>query len=338
MSAAFIALASVLVALVAVPLLRPLLRGPEHKATLTAALAAIVLVGGAAGLYATFSNFSWNAPPPAQTPAVQAAALAKRLARQPDDVEGWMQLAEQYSELQQYPLAARAYARADSVAKGQSAPAILGLAESLLTIDIEGIRGQTGRLFDRALEIEPENLKALFYGAIAAFARGEMALGRDRFQQLLALDPPDHIRAIIEKQLEGLDAQQSLADAGAGSQGGQDAAGDATVQVRVSVAPALRYTLTPQAALFVLARDPDQPGPPFAAKRLPVGFPVDVTLSAADAMLQQRRIAAGQRLEIVARISLDGQPQGASGDPVGQVRYHVGQDGKLNLVIDRLTP
>ena len=336
MSPGFLVLAGVLAALAVVPLLRPLLRGVEGKATLTAAAVAVLLFSGAGGLYVLFSDFDWNSPPPEQTPAVQAAALAKRLAKDPEDLAGWLELGEQYTALDQYPLAARAYARADVVAKGRSAPAILGLAESLLTMDIEGIRGQSGRLFDRVLEIEPRNLKGLFYGAIAAFARGESDLGRERFQQLLALDPPENIRLIIEKQLQALDAQQSAG--GAGDRPDAAATGEATVQVRVSIAPSLRYQLTPRAALFVLARDPDQPGPPFAAKRLPVELPADVTLSAADAMLEQRRIAAGQRLQVVARISLDGQPQSATGDPFGQVSYHVGRDGKLNLVIDQLAP
>jgi hypothetical protein len=65
---------------------------------------------------------------------------------------------------------------------------------------------------------------------------------------------------------------------------------------------------------------------------------VDVTLTAADAMLPQRQITAGQTLDIVARISISGQPQSTSGDPYGQVGYHVGKDGKLNLVIDKLAP
>jgi hypothetical protein len=69
-----------------------------------------------------------------------------------------------------------------------------------------------------------------------------------------------------------------------------------------------------------------------------VQLPAEVTLSAADAMLEQRRISAGQTLDVVARISLSGQPQSSSGDPFGQVSYHVGQDGTLNLVIDRLAP
>jgi hypothetical protein len=90
--------------------------------------------------------------------------------------------------------------------------------------------------------------------------------------------------------------------------------------------------------LFVAARDPKAPGPPFAVKRLPATFPVDVELSAADAMLESRRISDGQRLEVVARVALGGTPTATTGDPFGQVSYHVGQDKKLNIVIDRIAP
>jgi hypothetical protein len=67
-------------------------------------------------------------------------------------------------------------------------------------------------------------------------------------------------------------------------------------------------------------------------------FPVDVELTGADAMLESRRISAGQQLEVVARVALGGTPTATSGDPFGQVSYHVGRDGKLNIVIDRLAP
>jgi cytochrome c-type biogenesis protein CcmH len=198
-------------------------------------------------------------------------------------------------------------------------------------VDFEDISGRSGRLFDRVIELEPRNLKGLFYGAIAAFSRGDTALGRERFERLLALDPPANIRAIIEKQLDAIEGEAANAS-------GPPPGEPAQVKVRVTVSPQLKYQLTGQSALFVLARDPDQPGPPFAAKRLPINLPAEVTLSAADAMLEQRRISDGQTLEVVARISLSGQPQSSSGDPYGQVRYHVGRDGTLDLVIDRLAP
>jgi hypothetical protein len=71
-------------------------------------------------------------------------------------------------------------------------------------------------------------------------------------------------------------------------------------------------------------------------KRLPARFPIDVELTADDAMLESRRIATGQTLEIVARIALGGTPTASRGDPFGQVGYHVGKDGRLDIVIDRI--
>jgi cytochrome c-type biogenesis protein CcmH len=330
----FVLLAGLLTAGSALVVLRPLMRrhADAQASRITAALALGALLIGGAGLYVLFSNYPWADPPVlSDTPATQAAALAKRLAKQPNDLAGWLELGEKYSSLEQFPLAARAYQRADAIANGRNTQALIGLAESLLAIDFEEIRARSGTLFERVLELEPHNLKALFYGAISAFSRGDTASGRGRFERLLALNPPANIRAIIEKQLQALDGQEAAPAVEA-------AAAPAQVQVHVSVSPKLRYQLTSQSALYVLARDPNQPGPPFAAKRLPLRLPMDVSLSAADAMLPERRITRGQTLDVVARISISGQPQSTSGDPFGQVSYHVGKDGRLDLVIDRLAP
>jgi cytochrome c-type biogenesis protein CcmH len=241
-----------------------------------------------------------------------------------------MMLGRTYTTLEQFPLAVRAYQRADRIANGQNAEAIVGVAESLLAQDFEQLSGGAGHLFERALLLEPNNPKALLYGAFAALSRGEQASARERFTRMLTLNPPPQIRAIIERQMGALDSA-------AADQKGV-AATDARIDVHVTIDGKLRYQTNPNAALFVLARDPANPGPPFAAKRLPLSFPLDVTLTPADAMLPARRITAGQKLEVVARISLSGTPQSASGDPFGQVSYHVGKDGRLNIVIDRLAP
>jgi cytochrome c-type biogenesis protein CcmH len=279
-----------------------------------------------------------EAPAVSATPAASAARLAKQLAREPDNIDGWLELGQRYFDLEQFPLAIRAYQRADRLANGQNAAAISGHAETLLVQDFENIRGPAGRMFERVLEMQPQDPKALLYSALAAMGRGETAAARDRFTRMLALNPREDIRGIIEKQLQMLDAADAQGAAQAADAQGAAQAADAQVQVQVSVSRSLRYQLTERSALFIAARDPRQPGPPFAARRLPVKFPVEVTLTAADAMLPERRIAAGQTLDIVARISIDGQPQSASGDPFGQVGYHVGKDGKLNIVIDQLAP
>ncbi len=331
---AFIFLAGTLATGAALLLLAPLMRRrTDAKPAMFAALAVVVgVLGGGFGLYRMLSTYDWGGTVPAvaDTPAAMTAKLARRLAREPDDLQGWLLLGRSYSELGQFPLAARAYQRADRIADGKNVEALIGVGETLVAQDAESLRGPAGHVFERALELDPTSGKAIFYSAFAALTRGDRALARERFQKMLALDPPEQVRKILESQIAGLEA--------AGGQGANAAAVDgARVSVRVTLAPALAASIPAGSTLFVAARDPKQPGPPFAVKRLPATFPVDVDLSAADAMLESRRIAAGQQLEVVARVSLGGQPTATRGDPFGQVGYHVGQDGRLDIVIDKLS-
>jgi cytochrome c-type biogenesis protein CcmH len=334
----FIVIAGSLAAGVALLLLRPLVRRRTdgQPVSVAAALTVVItLLGGGALLYSAFSNFTWQAETrSADSPAAMTARLAKRLAKESGSVDDWLKLGRSYAVLEQFPLAIRAFQRADQQAGGNSAEAVLGIAEILVAQNVEELRGRGGRLAERALELDPSSRKALFYSAFAALGRGEPVVARERISRLLANEQSPEIRALLERGLQSADQLEVSAQ----QQGGTPAADAARISVHVTVAPALAARLPPGATLFVLARDPKAPGPPFAVKRLAASFPVDVELSAADAMMESRRITAGQQLEVVARVALGGTPTATSGDPFGQVGYHVGKDGRLNVVIDRLTP
>ncbi|MEO8061970.1 MAG: hypothetical protein ABI821_04390 [Pseudomonadota bacterium] len=333
---AFILIAGTLAAGAALLVLLPLVRRREDAkpvAGASAALVAAALLLGTAALYAVFSNYTWvTAHSVADTPAAMTAKLARELAVKPDNLSGWLMLGRSYGGLEQYPLAVRAYQRADRIAGGNSAEAVLGIAENLVAQDPEAIRGAAGHLFERALTLEPGNAKALFYSAFAAMSRGETAVARERFTRMLALNPPDNIRAIIEQRIAALDQGGASEPAPATPDDG------ARIEVHVTLAAKLASSVPPGSVLFVAARDPKAPGPPFAALRMPAKFPLDVELTAANAMLPSRHISKGQLLDVVARVALGGTPTASSGDPYGQVSYHVGKDGRLNIVIDRLSP
>ena len=340
MSAVFILIAGSLAAGAVVLLLMPLVRrradAQPISAWAAAAVTGLVLLGGA-GLYAGFSNYQWNeSTTVSDSPAAKTAREAKRLAKQSGTVEEWLELGRSYAELGQSPLALRAFVRADELAGGKNAEAIMNMAELLVQQDMEELRGRAGRLFERALELDPNSRRALFYSSFAALGRGEPALARERLNRMLANERDPQVRALLEKGLESA-AQQETRLASESTAPAATAEG-ARIAVHVTLAPALAAKIPGDAALFVAARDPKAPGPPFAVKRLPARFPVDVELTPADAMLESRRIAAGQQLEVVARVALGGTPTASSGDPFGQVSYHVGKDGRLNIVIDRLAP
>ncbi len=204
------ALAAICVAVIAVPLLRPV-PSKAAAAPWAAAAAGAVLVVGSAGLYATWSNWSWHESPGVASPEGMVEKLVHQLNDHPDNVTGWLMLGRSYVVLQEYPLAVRAYQRADRVSGGQSAEALVGEAEALTLMDDSELSGQAGQLIERALAIDPTSPQALFFGAAAAMRRGELPLARARFVKLLALDPPARIKAILQEEISGIDRQLAAA-------------------------------------------------------------------------------------------------------------------------------
>src|SRR6185312_13173201 len=206
------ALALLCVAVIAVPLLK---RAPAQPAAApwTALAAGGVLVVGSVGLYSTWSNWSWRSSPGVESPEGMVERLVHRLNDHPDDLAGWLMLGRSYVALQEYPLAVRAYERADRVAGGHSADALVGEAEALTLTDDSQLTGQAGELIERALAIDPTSPQALFFGAAAALRRGELPLARARFTKLLTLNPPARVKAILEQEISGIDRQQHAAGA-----------------------------------------------------------------------------------------------------------------------------
>jgi cytochrome c-type biogenesis protein CcmH len=337
--AAALTMASVV--LMAMPLLRRSAGGPTG-APWTALAAAGLLVVGSAALYVTWSNWSWRATKVADSPESMVSELARRLERDPNDVNGWLMLGRSYTVLQEYPLAVRAFGRAVQLSGGKNAEALTGEAEALALVDESELDGRAGRLIEQALALEPDSGKALFLGAAVAARRGDLPLARQRFAKLLTLNPPEAIRPMIEQQIAAIDDKLSGAPAKAAAvqqvpPSAGSRAGAPLVHVSVTLAPSLA-SAAGGAPLFVFVRDPAQGGPPLAVKRLESHFPQDVALSPADSMVPGRVFSAGQSVQVVARIARSGGPVAASGDPFGEVAYQVGHDGLVSLVIDRLTP
>jgi cytochrome c-type biogenesis protein CcmH len=359
----FLLLAGVLliagVAVIAVPLLR---RVPTQLAPApwTALAAAGVLVIGSAVLYATLTNWSWHSAPSDDSPQTMVARLARKLESDPQDLNGWLMLGRSYVVLEQFPLALRSFERADRLAGGKNADALVGEAAALTMSDEAELDGRAGRIIEQALVLDPNSGKALFFGAAAAVRRGDLALGKERFQKLLSMNPPEAIRPILQQQIDGLERRMATAgDAGVAAPVGGGAstgrassasaaaasgtnaaaaANSAAVRVHIELSPELSKTAPDAAPLFVFVRDPAQPGPPLAAKRLASRFPQTVELTPADSMVPGRVFAAGQSVQVVARIARSGNPLAGSGDPFGEVAYQVGHDGLVNIVIDHVTP
>lgn len=321
------ALLTVLVAAaIAIPLLRPRQDAPPAVVPALASVLAIALA--AALLYPKWSGWDWTHPAPAaDDPAANIGKLARRMERNPEDREGWMTLANAYAQVQQYPLAVRAFQRADRLADGKDPEALMGLAESLVLGGQSSLDGRAGHMFEQALELDPGSRRALFYAAIAALERGERAVARERFLGLLETDPPDDVRRLIEEQVRLLEGPDPHA-----------AAAQVSIPLHVTLAAGVADKVVPGAPLFILARVPGRAGPPIAARRLAAQFPLDVALGAGDVMLATQALEPGQELEIEARVSNGGNADASTGDPFGTARVKVGEGATTTIEIAQVKP
>ena len=304
----------------------------------------VLIAGLAIAMYVHLSNWSWQAVEQASEQSAEVDSILKqleaKLAGTPDDVQGWLLLGRSNLALQRFDAAVKAYQRAYDLTKGDNVEAVIGLGEALALQDQNSLMGRAGELFDAALAKEPSNPKALWYGSVAALQKGDLRMARDRLQGLLAQNPPEQLQAMLQRQVQDLNEQ--LGEAGEGSQ--SDARATApehrAIRVNVSISPAIQQQLKGATPLFVLARDPNQPGPPLAAQRHDTSeLPLSIELTAADAMLPTRSIANATHVRVVARISLSGAPQERAGDFFGEADYDFSKDtGPLQIVIDRTVP
>jgi cytochrome c-type biogenesis protein CcmH len=344
----FLVIAALMAAIAATAVAVPLLR--DRNSRILGAVAALLVIGAAGGLYPLWSNWNWHAPAAAAAaprPDILAmvAKLEQHMREYPDDMQGWLMLGRSYIALERPEDAVTAYDHAHRL--GKNADAALGLGEALSMRAGGDITPDAAQLFEEALNLSPTNAKALLYGGFAAAIRGDKALARDRWQALKELHPPPQIVQMLDARIAELGPVSGAANAQAAAVGtsaspagtntSAEGSAPAEVAVNIQLAPALKSRLKTEAPLFVFAREPGGRGPPLAAKRLTSSaIGTQVHLSAADSMIPGRVLLAGKRVSITARISFSGQPIPAAGDLYGEVLTDVGHKGALDLLIDRV--
>jgi len=335
---AAIVLTGLAVAAVVWPLLRKAGDGPA--APVAALVLGLALPASVLVIYLSASNHDWSTSGPAPAPANAGGGsnsgpgdmaemvtnLENRLRAEPENVTGWLLLGRSYAHLQQVADARRAYRQA--LALDPSTEAKLGVAEADILLDRDNLMRDAGRLVEEVLAVEPQNPKALFYGGMVAMARNDVEAFRDRWQRLLTMSPPDEIRVVIEEQLakEGIAPEQiSPTEQGIG--------------VNVSVSDGLAERIEPGAILYLVARDPDRPGPPMAVVRQDAsGLPATLNTSDDNAMIPGRPLLSLPRVQFVARITNSGEPVAQPGDLFGEVAW-IASEGigeGISIIIDRV--
>jgi cytochrome c-type biogenesis protein CcmH len=239
------------------------------------------------------------------------AGLAERLQTEPDDLEGWAMLGRSYMQLKRYQESADAWREAWRLSDGERIDIAVDFAEALIMSDPKTLTDGAGELLDIALEEQPANSKALWYGGLSAAARSQPELAERRWTQLLeAPSLPANIRQLVQQQLAamGADVPTALPEPGGPK-----------LNITIELSPELASQVQPGQSLFVFARDAEGARPPVAVKRLVVGeFPMRTTLRDTDVMVPGMKLTGMQNLRVAARISTSGNAMEAPGDLFGE--------------------
>ncbi|GAB2517535.1 tetratricopeptide repeat protein [Lysobacter humi (ex Lee et al. 2017)] len=302
----FVALALTLALAVLVLGLAPLLRRGR-------ALGPVLVISAllaTAGLYLTIGTPAALDPSVREAPKTLAGAVSRleaELARDPRQPEGWQLLADGYRAQGRSADAARAYDQA--LRHGRRTPDLLAqAAEARALASAERRFDATATaLLDEALRIDPMHERSRWFLGVAYRQAGRPADAARTWEPLLARVQPS-TAAALRPQVDAARREAGLPplavpDAPAG------------LEVRVAIAPSVRARLSPDAVVFVVAREPGQ-RMPVAVERLAVSaLPATVVLGDDDSPMPTRRLSQIRKVEVVARVSRDGTANARDGDP-----------------------
>lgn len=271
-------------------------------------------------------------------PDVEAmvAALAQRLQQSPDDIEGWVMLGRSYFVMQRYGESAQAYAKANALSHASEPSLLVSEGESLALANDQNLLGRPAELFDQALALDGENVRALWYGGLAAEQAGNQARAQELWKNLSAQELPDPLREVLAQRLAEARVAPAAEDDSAA------ASADAfALNLRVTISKQLKDQLPADATLFVFAKAIEGPPMPLAVYRGKVSeLPLDVRLDDSMAMLPTHKLSQFDAWTLTARVSRSGQPQSQSGDWEGSMtvaRRDLGTSA-LHLEVDQVVP
>jgi cytochrome c-type biogenesis protein CcmH len=128
--------------------------------------------------------------PTQQQIEANVAALAKRLEQNPNDADGWIMLGRSYTSMEKFPEASSAFAKATSL-KANDAGLWADYAFAMAMANDRSLQGQPMVFISKALQLDPENGKALQLAGSAAFEQKNYKQAIEYWQRLLQKTSPD---------------------------------------------------------------------------------------------------------------------------------------------------
>ena len=122
--------------------------------------------------------------------AANVDQLAKKLESNPNDPQGWVMLARSYSSMEKFSESANAYAKATEL-NPKDADLWAEYAFATAMAGGRSLEGKPMELINHALQVDPDNAKALQLAGSAAFESKDYKKAIDYWQRVLKKVPAD---------------------------------------------------------------------------------------------------------------------------------------------------
>ena len=233
--------------------------------------------------------------------------IEARLAKQPNDLEGWRVIAPIYKGLNQTHKARIAYEKVIELG-GANSWTYAELADILALQSNGRFNPQIAKLIEQSLALDGNNQLALWLAGLNAMQGSEPAKAITFWERLSSLlaDAPQQQNELNEIIAE---AKAELENTPQPSQASHQLA------LAIDITPELRSTVDESKLVFIVARAVDGPAAPLAVRRITVkDLPIELSLSDQDSMLDSFTISKFANIEVSARVSQSGQALPQVGD------------------------
>jgi cytochrome c-type biogenesis protein CcmH len=263
----------------------------------------------------------------------QMAALVERLAERmkanPQDAEGWVMLGRSYAAMGRAEDALMALDKAVKL-QPEEATILADYADALAVRNGRTLDGEPMQFIERALKADPNHVKALVLAGTAHFNRGDYAGAVRYWDRVAQVGSPDHPLVPVaadgaaEARARGKLPAASAAAAPAASalaavtSASAAAPGAGSVSGTVTIAPDLLAKVSPDDAVFIVARAAEGSRMPLALLRKQVkDLPATFTLDDSMAMSPAAKLSGAPKIVVGARVSKTGQAMPQPGDLEG---------------------
>ena len=280
----------------------------------------------------TISTYHFVGDPAASITSIDIAEIDKSIVSLEESLTGgssdigrWQILAEAYAMKGQYTKSFDAYETILSLESPNTAVTLSNYGETIIKSGDPLLIHQADTLFSRALDIDPNNPKSLFYGGLTASALTRTSEAAEKWQRLLDLTPPEEIRDTLNQKVN-----EWLSEVNVNKLSENDSF---VVEVNIDDKVISHLEEFADKVLYIIARDPLKPRPPIAVIRKNV-MSVIAVIDNSNTMIPGTNLGQYERIEFVSRISLSGDPLDTSGNLFDSVIVNTLEKKNISLSID----